>query len=103
MDIRLLIALSLSLLPMLRAAAQPASPREHGIRIGVMDAGPQNSITDVRGVKVGHATLAEGDAIRTGATAILPHGGNIFQQKVPAAIYVGNGFGKLAGSTQVAE
>lgn len=103
MDTRLLIALLFGLLPMLRATAQPASPREHGIRIGVMDTGPQNSITDVRGVKVGHTTLVEGEAVRTGATAILPHSGNIFQQKVPAAIYVGNGFGKLAGSTQVAE
>ncbi len=78
-------------------------PRELGIKIGVMSTGPQNAITDVAGVKVGHTTLIKGDSIRTGVTAILPHNGNIFQQKVPAAVYVGNGFGKLAGITQVAE
>lgn len=77
--------------------------RELGIEIGVMAPGAQNSITDVKGVKVGHTTLKKGDSVNTGATAILAHGGNIFQQKVPAAIYVGNGFGKLAGSTQVNE
>lgn len=68
-----------------------------------MQPGKLNSITDVAGVKVGHTTLVKGDSIRTGVTAILPHGGNIFQQKVPAAVFVGNGFGKLAGSTQVNE
>ncbi|MEG9328146.1 P1 family peptidase [Salinimicrobium catena] len=78
-------------------------PRELGIEIGVMAPGPENSITDVSGVKVGHTTLIKGDSVRTGVTAILPHGGNIFQQKVPAAVYVGNGFGKLAGSTQIKE
>jgi len=62
-----------------------------------------NSITDVAGVSVGHSTIIKGDNIRTGVTAILPHGGNLFKEKVPAAIYVGNGFGKLAGSTQVNE
>ena len=77
--------------------------REAGITIGVMQPGKRNAITDVAGVKVGHTTIIEGDSIRTGVTAILPHGGNLFQQKVPAAIYVGNGFGKLAGSTQVQE
>lgn len=78
-------------------------PRELGIGIGVMPTGKLNAITDVAGVKVGHATLIKGDSIRTGVTAILAHGGNIFQQKVSAAVYVGNGFGKLAGSTQIAE
>lgn len=68
-----------------------------------MSTGRLNAITDVAGVKVGHATLIEGDNVRTGVTAILPHNANIFKEKVPAAIYVGNGFGKLAGSTQVAE
>ncbi|MGY5847428.1 DmpA family aminopeptidase [Salegentibacter sp. HM20] len=77
--------------------------RDLDIEIGVMAPGAQNSITDVKGVKVGHTTLKKGDSVNTGATAILAHGGNIFQQKVPAAIYVGNGFGKLAGSTQVNE
>lgn len=78
-------------------------PRALGIQIGVMATGPKNSITDVPGLKVGHKTRIEGDSIRTGVTAILPHTGNIFQEKVPAAIYVGNGFGKLMGSTQVEE
>lgn len=77
--------------------------RDHGVEIGVLKPGPLNAITDVAGVKVGHHTLIEGDVIRTGVTAILPHDGNIFQEKVPAAIYIGNGFGKLAGYTQVKE
>lgn len=77
--------------------------RELGIKPGVLPAGPKKSITDVSGVKVGHTTLIKGDSVRTGVTAILPHSGNIFQQKVPAAVFVGNGFGKLAGSTQIEE
>jgi D-aminopeptidase len=77
--------------------------RELGIKIGVLTPGALNAITDVKGVKVGHVTINRGNDIRTGVTAILPHDGNIFQQKVPAAIYVGNGFGKLAGTTQVME
>lgn len=77
--------------------------RDLGIRIGVLPVGTFNSITDVPGVKVGHTTIVEGSSIRTGVTAILPHDGNMFQEKVPAAIFVGNGFGKLAGSTQVME
>lgn len=77
--------------------------RDHGIEIGVFKTGKYNAITDVPGVKVGHTTLIEGDNIRTGVTAILPHSGNIFQLKVPAAIHIGNGFGKLAGYSQVKE
>lgn len=77
--------------------------RDLGIKIGVMQTGKLNSITDVQGVKVGQVTLIEGSSIRTGVTAILPHEGNLFQDKVPAGIFVGNGFGKLAGSTQVKE
>ncbi len=77
--------------------------RDIGIQIGVLRPGKWNAITDVKGVKVGHATLIKSDNIRTGVTAILPHGGNLFQLKVPAAIFTGNGFGKLAGSTQVEE
>ena len=76
---------------------------DFGIRIGVMSPGKLNAITDVRGVRVGQTTLIKADSIRTGVTAILPHEGNLFQQKVPAAVYVGNGFGKLAGVTQVKE
>lgn len=77
--------------------------RDLGIKIGVLPVGKFNALTDVPGVKVGHKTIIEGSSIRTGVTAILPHDGNMFQEKVPAAIFVGNGFGKLAGSTQVIE
>lgn len=90
------------------AAAQCTVPeraraRDLGIVPGVLKPGPLNAITDVAGVLVGQVTLVEGKSIRTGATAILPHGGNIFQDKVPAAIYVENGFGKSAGLSQIAE
>jgi D-aminopeptidase len=78
-------------------------PRALGIHFGILPTGPLNSITDVTGVKVGHLTKIEGQHIRTGVTAILPHEGNLFQEKVPAALFVGNGFGKLAGVTQVQE
>ena len=68
-----------------------------------MTPGPLNAITDVGGVRVGHTTIVRGDTVRTGVTAILPHAGNLFQEKVPGAVFVGNAFGKLAGSTQVQE
>jgi len=77
--------------------------REAGVIVGVLPTGPLNAITDVDGVLVGHTTIIRGDNIRTGVTAILPHGGNLFSEKVPGAVFVGNGFGKLAGSTQVNE
>lgn len=77
--------------------------REFGITIGVLPPGPLNAITDVPGVRVGHVTLIEGEGIRTGVTAILPHEGNIFEEKVPAGVAVGNAFGKLMGSTQIEE
>jgi len=77
--------------------------RDIGIVVGSIPTGPLNAITDVAGVRVGHTTIARGDSINTGITVILPHGGNPFREKVPAAIVVGNGFGKLAGSTQVNE
>lgn len=77
--------------------------REWGIAPGVLPTGKWNAITDVAGVRVGHVTLIEGDDIRTGVTSILPHAGNLFQDKVPAGVVVGNGFGKLMGSTQVEE
>lgn len=85
------------------AAMSQERARDLGIEIGVIPTGSSNAIVDVPGVKVGHTTLIKGNSIRTGVTAILPHGGNVFQEKVPAAVYVGNGFGKLAGSTQVTE
>ncbi|MDM8003309.1 MAG: P1 family peptidase, partial [Bacteroidota bacterium] len=83
--------------------AQMKRARDYGIEIGVLRPGNYNAITDVPGVKVGQFTLKEGDSVKTGVTAIPPHDGNIFQQKVPAGIFVGNGFGKLTGYTQVEE
>ena len=80
-----------------------ARARDLGIKVGILPTGPLNAITDVAGVKVGHTTIIQGDNIRTGVTAILPHDGNLFQEKVPGAVFVGNGFGKLMGSTQVNE
>ena len=77
--------------------------RDIGLRPGTMPTGPLNAITDVAGVRVGHVTLKRGDNVRTGVTAILPHSGNLFREKVPGAVFVGNGFGKLMGSTQVEE
>jgi D-aminopeptidase len=77
--------------------------RDAGVIVGVLPAGPLNAITDVAGVTVGHTTLVRGDNIRTGVTAILPHDGNVFREKVPGAVFIGNAFGKLAGSTQVNE
>ena len=77
--------------------------REVGIVVGVLPPGALNSITDVGGVAVGHSTIVRGDNVRTGVTAILPHGGNLFREKVPGAVFIGNAFGKLAGSTQVNE
>ena len=77
--------------------------RELGIQVGVFPTGTHNAITDVEGVRVGQVTIWEGEGVRTGVTAILPHGGNIFREKVPAAVVVGNGFGKLLGVTQVQE
>ena len=77
--------------------------REAGVKVGILPTGPLNAITDVSGVLVGHTTLVRGDNVRTGVTAIIPHGGNLFREKVPGAVFVGNGFGKLAGSTQVNE
>ncbi len=77
--------------------------RDLGIAPGILPPGPLNAITDVAGVLVGHVTLIEGESIRTGVTAILPHAGNIYQEKVPAGLCVGNGYGKLMGSTQICE
>jgi len=77
--------------------------REAGVIVGVLQPGPLNAITDVSGVTVGHTTLIRGDNVRTGVTSILPHNGNLFREKVPGAVFIGNAFGKLAGSTQVNE
>src|SRR6516164_1015792 len=82
-----------------------ARPRasDLGLKVGILPTGPFNAITDVAGVAVGHTTIIKGDDIRTGVTAVVPHSGNLYRDKVPGAIFVGNGFGKLAGSTQVDE
>ncbi|WP_234736626.1 DmpA family aminopeptidase [Tellurirhabdus bombi] len=98
------IFLSVLLLSVQSLLAQSTKrPREYGIRIGVIPTGALNAITDVPGVRVGQVTLQQGQHIRTGVTAILPHTDNLFQQKAPAAIYLGNGFGKLTGYSQVEE
>ncbi len=98
---RVFIIALLLLLPAPGLAQQRA--RGLGVTPGALPPGPRNAITDVAGVRVGHATLRLGDSVRTGVTAILPHGGNLYLERVPAAIHVGNGFGKLVGSTQVNE
>lgn len=97
------LVLLLFIIPGIVASGQKKRLRDYGVEIGVMPPGKLNAITDVPGVSVGHVTLVQGDDIRTGVTAIVPHGRNIFQWKVPAAIYIGNGFGKLAGYSQVRE
>jgi len=86
-------------------SAQSSRPRARdiGLAPGMLPPGPLNAITDVAGVRVGHTTLVVGDDVRTGVTVVIPHAGNLFQDKVPGAVYVGNAFGKLAGSTQVEE
>ncbi len=109
MQIRPITKTVLSSLLILTSMSQQKDPsprpraRDLGVIVGVLPTGKNNAITDIAGVRVGHATLIKGDNVRTGVTAILPHSGNLFQEKVPAAIFVGNGFGKLMGSTQVNE
>jgi D-aminopeptidase len=91
------------------AVAQDSTPKTRprssdlGLKVGILPTGPLDAITDVAGVEVGHTTIIRGDDVRTGVTAILPHPGNLFREKVPGAVFVGNAFGKLAGSTQVNE
>jgi len=101
--IKLRILLVVFMLISIDSYSQHKRIRDYGIEIGVLKTGKNNAITDIEGVRVGHTTLIIGDSIRTGVTAILPHSGNIFQLKVPAAIYIGNGFGKLTGYSQVKE
>lgn len=98
----LLVAGSVALTTVSAQEPRPRA-RDLGLRPGVFDPGPLNAITDVPGVRVGHRTIIVGERVRTGVTAILPHGGNLFQEKVAGAVFVGNAFGKLAGSTQVDE
>jgi D-aminopeptidase len=112
---RIVLALGLAAVAMI-AAGQTSSPsntpttttgrpraRELGVVVGVLPTGPLNAITDVEGVLVGQTTVIRGENVRTGVTAVVPHGGNLFTEKVPGAVFVGNGFGKLIGSTQVEE
>ncbi len=100
--LRIMIILLLFSLP-LAAQDSRGRARDFGVAPGILTPGKWNAITDVAGVKVGHTTLIEGDSVRTGVTVILPHGGNVFQEKVPAAVFVGNGFGKAVGFTQIQE
>ena len=109
MNRRYFIGSNLSALAALHAAAQPPAKEERprardiGLAPGVFEPGSWNAITDVGGVRAGHLTLVEGTSVRTGVTVVLPHSGNLFQDKVAGAVFVGNAFGKLAGSTQVNE
>jgi D-aminopeptidase len=100
-------AVALALLPFVALLPAPEvqrpRAREAGVVTGILPPGPLDAITDVAGVRVGHVTLVEGDDVRTGVTVVLPHGGNVFREKVPAAVFVANGFGKLTGVTQVEE
>jgi len=104
---RLLVCVVLAALTVVASVSRAEQPRPRardvGVVVGILPNGSLNAITDVAGVKVGHATLVAGEDIRTGVTVVLPHSGNVFQEKVPAAIFVGNGFGKLTGVTQVQE
>jgi D-aminopeptidase len=86
-----------------RSPQERPRARDVGLKIGILPAGKLNAITDVAGVQVGHTTIIRGENVRTGVTAILPHQGNLFREKVPGAVFVGNGFGKLMGSTQIEE
>src|SRR6266571_3598742 len=104
--VRFTLILLTTVLVVTEAATQERSrprAREAGVVVGILPPGSLNAITDVAGVAVGHTTLVRGDNVRTGVTAILPHGGNLFREKVPGAVFIGNAFGKLAGSTQVNE
>jgi len=103
MKLRLLLPFAVLIFLFIADSAQSQRTRDLGIETGILTPGEFNAITDVSGVKVGHQTVIEGDDIRTGVTAILPHDGNIFRERVPAAVYVGNGFGKALGFTQVRE
>ncbi|MCP4725947.1 MAG: P1 family peptidase [bacterium] len=106
MDIKLLLIFSVFICLAVTShttAQERKRARDYGAHIGVLETGKWNSITDVKGLKVGHTTLIEGDNIRTGVTVIMPHEGNIFREKVPAAVFVGNGYGKAIGFTQIEE
>src|SRR6266480_3553267 len=100
-----MVALLVTAAAVAQNTARDARPRasDLGLKVGILPAGPLDAITDVAGVEVGHTTIIRGSDVRTGVTAILPHPGNLFREKVSGAVFVGNAFGKLAGSTQVNE
>jgi D-aminopeptidase len=98
-----LLLLTLALVPLVSGAQERPRARDLGVAPGIFAPGARNSITDVAGVTVGQVTVIEGDSVRTGVTAIVPHGGNLYRERVPAALHVGNGFGKLIGATQLRE
>ena len=100
-----MVVLLLTVAPVVQNTTPNARPRASGLglKVGILPTGPLDAITDVAGVEVGHTTIIRGEDVRTGVTAILPHPGNLFREKVPGAVFVGNAFGKLAGSTQVNE
>ena len=97
------LAFIITLIIVPNAFSQDLRPRAYGISIGILKPGENNAITDVTGVMVGHVSIVEDENVRTGVTAILPHAGNLYQEKVPAAMYIGNGYGKLMGYSQVKE
>ena len=99
----LILFIAMLNLPLSAQAQKRLRARELGIESGILTPGRLNAITDVKGVSVGQKTLIVGDSIRTGVTVIMPHQGNLFQEKVPAAVFVGNGFGKAIGTTQIEE
>src|SRR6266851_3562410 len=105
---KILVAIAV-VLATVTAIAQNTVPKARprasdlGLKVGILPTGVLDAITDVAGVEVGQTTIIRGDDLRTGVTAILPHPGNLYRERVPGAVFVGNGFGKLAGSTQVDE
>lgn len=100
---RILVLVCMAILPLVAQAQERVRARDLGVAPGIFAPGKLNAITDVAGVRVGQVSLREGDKVRTGVTAILPHGGNAYRSRVPAALHVGNGYGKFAGGTQVEE
>src|SRR6266571_1885308 len=104
-----ILAAMVAMLVVAAAVAQNTTPSTRprasdlGLKVGILPTGSLDTITDVAGVEVGQTTIVRGENIRTGVTAVLPHSGNLYREKVPGAIFVGNGFGKLMGSTQVDE
>src|SRR6266702_7163919 len=107
--IKRILAAMVALLVTAAAVAQntPSNARPRasdlGLKLGILPTGPLDAITDVAGVEVGQTTIIRGDNVRTGVTAILPHAGNLYRERVPGGVFVGNGYGKLTGTTQVDE